>query len=176
MSLFTTTHNTFEGKLPDEEVMLLTRKHWIVVAIPLGIAVLLSFLPFGAYSYLSYLTDTLGFPITPALYRFLVALFYLILWHAVFYTIMLYTLNTVIITNKRIIEHEQRGFFNHNVHALELHRVQDISVHTVGLLAALLHFGTLEVQSAGTQNKFIFPNLPDPLRVKNILMEAKRNN
>lgn len=173
MSLFTTTHNTFEGKLPDEEVLLLTRKHWIAVAIPLGAAALLSLLPFIAYSYL---TEILRFPVTPALYRFLVALFYLILWHAVFYAIMLYALNTVIITNKRIIEHEQRGFFNHNVHALELYRVQDISVHTVGLLAALLRFGTLEVQSAGTQNKFVFPTIPDPLRVKNILMEAKRNN
>jgi hypothetical protein len=43
-------------------------------------------------------------------------------------------------------------------------------VKTDGFIQTLLKFGNLEVQTAGTENKFHFRQIPDPEGVKNQIM------
>lgn len=82
----------------------------------------------------------------------------------------MYMLDVWIVTDRRIIDSTQHGFFNRTVSELHLTRVQDISVHTVGVIPTLLHFGDLQVQTAGTEEKFNFLQIPNPLAVKDAIM------
>ncbi len=86
---------------------------------------------------------------------------------------MIYALNTVLVTNKRVIENKQEGLFKHRINELELDKVQDISIKVFGLLAELLSFGNLEIQSAGAKVKFSFTQLPHPQKIKNTIMKLK---
>lgn len=82
---------------------------------------------------------------------------------------MIYSLNTVIVTNKRVLDNQQKGFFNYVLNEVERSKIQDISVKIKGVFASILNYGDIEIQSAGTQNKFYFHTLPHPQKIKEII-------
>ncbi len=86
---------------------------------------------------------------------------------------MIYFLNTVIVTNKRVIQNKQEGFFHHTSNELELNKIQDISVKILGPLATFLDFGDVEIQSAGAKPKFYLDRLPHPKKIKEVIMKLK---
>ncbi|KKQ77632.1 MAG: hypothetical protein UT00_C0008G0004 [Parcubacteria group bacterium GW2011_GWA1_38_7] len=83
----------------------------------------------------------------------------------------MYTLDVWIVTNRRIIDSAQHGFFNRTISELHLTRIQDISVETRGFVQTILHFGDLQVQTAGTEEKFKFHQIPHPEKVKDEIMK-----
>jgi uncharacterized membrane protein YdbT with pleckstrin-like domain len=82
------------------------------------------------------------------------------------------------ITNRRIISREQRGLFNRVVSELELYRVQDVTVEQKGVLATMLNFGDLHVQTAGEEKRFVFKDVGEPIKVARLIQkldeDAKR--
>ncbi|OGZ35835.1 MAG: hypothetical protein A3A94_01620 [Candidatus Portnoybacteria bacterium RIFCSPLOWO2_01_FULL_43_11] len=166
MSIFTISENSFEGQLPGEKVVFLTRKHWFAIFVPLFFSLILAVLPFALYFSIN---SSEFYGNNPSVYWFFVSVYFLILWNMAFYSVMIYSLNTLIITDKRIIENKQLGFFRHTVNELELEKIQDISVKVFGPVAEFLGFGNIEVQSAGAQAKFYFNQMPDPEKIKEII-------
>jgi uncharacterized membrane protein YdbT with pleckstrin-like domain len=77
----------------------------------------------------------------------------------------------VIITDRRIIENEQHGFFNRKISELHAYRVQDVSVHTNGIVETMLHFGDIVVQTAASEKQFVFHKIPNPEEVKDSIMK-----
>ena len=96
---------------------------------------------------------------------------YLGLWLAIFYSLTIYTLNTVIITDSRIIDRDQHGLFDQKISELHSHRIQDVSVHTNGMIETFLHFGDVTVQTAASEKQFVFHQVPRPDQVKNTIMQ-----
>lgn len=170
MSIFIKTKNSFENQLPEEKTILLTRKHWFVLFCPLVVILILALVPFIIYYFINSFS---WYNNISSVYWFLVITFLLILWHLAFYNLMLYALNTLIITNKRIIENKQLGFFKHAVNELELDKVQDVSIKIFGILPEFLRFGNVEIQSAGAIPKFSFNQFPHPEKIKKIIMGLK---
>ncbi len=85
----------------------------------------------------------------------------------------MYFLNTLVVTNKRVIENKQDGFFKYTMNEMELERIQDITVKVFGPLASFLDFGDIEIQSAGTTNKFYLSRFPHPKKIKETIMGLK---
>ena len=170
MSIFTISSNSFKGQRPGETTVLVTRKHWFALFIPMLFIFLLALLPFIIYSFVS---SAQWYSAVASLYWFLGALYFLILWNLAFYNIIIYFLNTVIVTNQRIIQNEQKGFFLHNVDELGLDNIEDISIKIFGPLATFLNFGDIEIQTAGAQNKFYLPQLPNPKKIKQIITDLE---
>ena len=166
MPFFSST-NHFETQHPGEKVLLLTRKHWFVLVAPIVLISLLVILPFAIYFFIR------NFDVyqdSSELYWFLVSVYFLFVWNFAFYTILIYVLNTIIVTNERVIENEQLGLFNHNVSEIPIEKVQDISVHIVGVIPTFLNFGNIDIQSAGSTKKFEFTNLPNPKKIKDLII------
>jgi uncharacterized membrane protein YdbT with pleckstrin-like domain len=168
-SIFKESRDSFDGEENGEEVILLIRRHpffilakmvLFVILILVPVAVGVSFLPF----LLSH--DILG------LFFFASSVWYLLLWLGIFYALTMYTLDVWIVTDRRIIDSIQHGFFNRTVSELHLARIQDISVETKGMIQTFLKFGDLHVQTAGTEDKFYFSQIPDPGKVKDEIMRV----
>lgn len=172
-SIFSPSKNSFETQHVNEKVVLLTMKHWYVLFVPLFFVFVLSIIPFAG---LYFVKDFSLYQKFSDVYWFLVSVYFLILWNLAFYKIMLYCLNTVIVTNERVIENRQLGLFKHIVNEVPLDKIQDISVNIFGIIATLLEFGDIEIQTAGTQNKFYFSQLPNPKNIKEIIMKLKSLN
>ncbi len=168
MSIFTSSTNSFRSQLSGETTILVIRKHWLIFISPAIMCFILAGAPFLVY-FLIYNQPWYFF--VSSLFWFIAALYYLLIWDLFFYNLMIYSLNTIVVTSKRIIETEQKGFFNYNVDELEIKKIQDISVAINGVFAAFFDYGVIEIQSAGSQNKFLFHYIPHPQKVKNAIME-----
>lgn len=170
MSIFTFSKNTFEGQLSGEKTIIVTRKHWILLVLPLlliflaGLAILVFTFWISSFSWWSRFSS---------LWQFIISLIFLILWNLGFYWMTIYSLNIIIITNKRVIENKQLGLFKHIINELQLKDVQDISVKIMTPFAQFLSYGDIEIQSAGAIPKFFFDHLPHPEKIKNIIMDQK---
>lgn len=172
-SIFTNSNNSFEGEEGDEKVVLLLRRHPFVILIKLLFFAVLIMVPtmigafFSPYLHAHELLSA---------FFFLASIWYLLIWSAAFYTLTMYTLDVWIVTNKRIIDSKQKGFFHRTVAELHLSRIQDISVNTNGFLHTLLKFGDLQVQTAGAEDKFNFLQIPNPEAVKDQIMKLATNH
>ena len=171
--IFTISEHSFEKQLPGETTILLTRKHWISFYFPIVVIVILILLPFIIYFLISSFS---WYGAASSFYWFLATTYLLVLWNLIFYNIMIYMLNTLIVTNKRIIENQQLGFFKHTISEVALSRIQDITVSVFGMVAEFLKFGDLEIQTAGEEEKFLFHQLPNPQAIKDAIMAAKMQN
>lgn len=159
---------TFEGQEQDEKIVILTRHHPFGVLVRITLAGVAAVVPILAGTILWPALSAGG---STALFIFLSSVWYMILWVGTFYALTMYTLDTMIVTNHRVIDHDQYGFFNRHVAELHISRIQDISVHTQGYIPTVFNFGDVIIQTAGQEKRFTFPRIPHPERVKNAIMK-----
>lgn len=167
ISIFTDSRLSFHGQEPGECVSLIIRPHIFTVLGPLSLVFLAVFIP--PLVKLAFSAALLAFGLT-GIFVLLSAFWYAGLWLLAFYVLMLYCLNTVIITDRRLVENEQKGFFNRKVSELHLYRIQDVSAHTEGFIETLLTFGDITVQTAAAEKEFVFRQIGHPEAVKDVIM------
>lgn len=154
----------------NEHIVAQFRKHWFVFFMDILFLVPMLLLPFLVV----FLTSVFGivFPIqfNEALvikYEiFFGMLWLLICWILFFISLTDYYLDVLRITNKRIIDIDQRGFFNRNVATMRVDNIEDVTVDTQGFFATILRYGTIRIQSAGERREFNIPYVTDPEYVK----------
>lgn len=86
-----------------------------------------------------------------------------------------YYLDLFIVTNKRIIDVEQLGLFARDVAIAPLENIEDIKIEVVGVLATLLRYGTLYVQTAATNREITIKGISDPYRAKEAILKMTDN-
>lgn len=167
-SIFTRSNNSFEGEANNEKTVLVLRRHPFFIILRLLFFIFLILLPeiLVALFYGFLATNNLF-----DIFLFVSSVWYLFIWSAAFYSLTMYTLDIWIVTNRRIIDSKQHGFFNRTVSELHLSRIQDISVETKGIIQTFFRFGDLLVQTAGAEEKFKFLQIPHPVRVKDEIMK-----
>ncbi len=167
-SFLTSTSYSFEGKKEGEEVIIFLHRHWITLFGQTLIILLGALLPFlGIFLFGKFLSSTGSLP----MFATLSAFYYLLLWYAFFYSLTMYTLDSWIVTNMRIINSVQTGFFNRQISELALDKIQDVSFKTKGALATFINFGDINVQTAGSDKLFMFEQIGKPQEVKDQIME-----
>lgn len=83
-----------------------------------------------------------------------------------------YILDSLIVTNKRIIWIDWKSLLKKREHELHLKDIQNVSTSELGILSKipLFKFGTLEVESAASQTSVIFKHCADPITVKHLIL------
>ncbi|HCU70736.1 MAG TPA: hypothetical protein DIC35_03190 [Candidatus Moranbacteria bacterium] len=87
-----------------------------------------------------------------------------------------YYFDVWIITNKRIINIEQKGLFSREISELELDKIQDVSAHVSGIIPTFLDYGDVFVQTAGERERFIFKKISAPYATKDLIMSLEKTN
>lgn len=93
----------------------------------------------------------------------------LIAWIVFFIIWTNYYLDVLLVTDERIIDVEQKGFFRREVSTVRLDRIEDITVNVNGVLATFLDYGTIRIQSAAEAREFIIRDVPEPNKVKSVI-------
>jgi uncharacterized membrane protein YdbT with pleckstrin-like domain len=168
LALFHESTNSFDGQEAGEKVVMLVRRHPFYIAMKFIFTFLLAIFPAFVASAYAPILIVLGIG---DLTLFLLTVWVLVLWMIFFYHFTMYTLDVWIVTDRRIIDSTQHGFFNRTVSELHASRVQDVSVQVNGLIQTLFHFGDIQVQTAGTEEKFRFIQVPHPEEIKNEIMK-----
>ena len=169
LQIINDTESHFEGQQTEEIVVLVLRRHKFTVLFPLLFQVIFAAIPVLIWQYFSEEIAEMGLS---SLFFFGTSLFYLLIWTLIFYMLTIYALNTVIVTDKRIIENEQHAFFSRKVSELHTNRVQDVSARTTGFLETFVGFGDIVVQTAASEREFVFHRIGNPERVKDAIMKV----
>lgn len=169
ISWLVTSSYHFEGKRQGERVDVFLYRHWFILAIRVAKFVLAAVLPIFIYILIPNSVE-----ISAEILRWIALMaliYYSFVWSTSCYAVTMYLLDTWIVTDQRILNNNQHGFFSRTVSELQLSRIQDISVNVSGFIPTLLNFGNIEIQTAGSVNKFIFQQVPDPNKVKEEIMK-----
>ena len=127
----------FEGQRPGEEVLFIFRRH--IIAMRKGFYLLLIPFALSAVPVLIWqdsiellLSPVIGFSIGMLLF---------------FYHWMMWYFTVYIVTNQRLRQVTQRGFFGKDVVELRLSKIQNISYNIPGFSGELFGFGTIIIQT-----------------------------
>lgn len=162
-----------------ERVTRTVRKHWFVLLasllpfvflaiIPTLVGPFLSALPAGSPEALRFFAELSG---ENRWFRLFLGLWWLLLWIGAFNAFTQYYLNHWVITSQRIVRVRQRGFFAREVASFHLNRVQDVTTEVNGVFADLLGYGSVRVQTAGTDSKdFVMDGIDDPQGMRDLIM------
>jgi hypothetical protein len=127
----------FEGQRPGEEVLFVFRRH--IIAMRKGFYLLLIPFALSALPVLIWQTN-IELLISP-LIGFTVGLLLF------FYHWMMWYFTVYIVTNQRLRQVTQRGFFGKDVVELRLSKIQNISYNIPGFTGEVFGFGTMVIQT-----------------------------
>ncbi len=155
----------------DEKVVLKVHRHKLVLVFKSFFLVLFVLLPpvlfwFGGRASLIKGNEL-------ALFSSVYSAILLIGWMVFFIIWTDYYLDVLIVTDKRIIDIEQRGFFKREVSTVRLESIEDITINVSGVVATFLDYGTLKLQTAAENREFIINDIPHPNQVKSTIFELQ---
>lgn len=96
---------------------------------------------------------------------------FLFVWIGAFIVWTDYYLDVLIITDKRIINIEQKALFSRETASLRLDKIQDITININGILATFFSFGNIRIQTAGEQEEFMIHFIRDPESLKQTILK-----
>jgi hypothetical protein len=155
----------FSTQAPDEQILLLLRKHpltqvgWVVIAIIIAlIPIVFAGIPF------------LGF--LPPTYHFAVVLgWYMLLAGFIIESFLTWYFNVYIITDERIIDVDFLSLIYQNISAAKIDNIEDVTATKGGALRSVFDFGTVHIQTAAEKTQFEFEDVPHPSQVTKLLNE-----
>jgi Bacterial PH domain len=177
MQMLKRTQEEFEGQLPNEEVLLLFRKHPVVMRKGLIIAalgllvgpVLTTVLTTETGMKLFRMIEppTMGFFFGSLLLSFVLsAVLFFPSWMSWFFSIYL-------LTDQRFIQIKQQGFFNKNVVDIGLDNISMINYEVSGVQETLLGFGTITLQTY--VGELVIHEVHHPAKLQSELVSSLRN-
>jgi hypothetical protein len=147
----------------DEKLIALIRKHWITLTLPLAKAIVaiavIAILAKKLFEFEYGKEIVFVWIIASILY----AVHEIIIWH----------LDCYIITNKRIIDIDQKSIFQRIVAEAGLENIQEVIYLTKGPLETILSYGTVNVKTSSSGSMIGMEHIPNPVEVKDMIMNAK---
>ncbi|MES2622779.1 MAG: PH domain-containing protein [Patescibacteria group bacterium] len=162
----------FEGKNEGETLLVFTRRHWYTLFGMFASAVFASFVPVILIAVFAQFI--LAHENGALIFLFFWMIYLMSIWYVLAYKLTMHSLDTWIVTNERILDIVQIGFFNRKVSELHLESIQDISVNTKGVVESYLNFGNIEIQTGATAQRFMFDKVPNPIDIKDTIMDAAK--
>lgn len=148
----------------NEQVLLILHRHWFIFALQAAAVFVVALFPFFLFPIL---------PIDMTLFWFFAVIYWLFILAFLLIAWVEYWLDMWIITTERIIDIEQRSLFSREVSEFLLARVQDVTVEVPNLVATILRYGNIVVQTAG-EKSFTIREIPHLEQAKEIILEQCR--
>lgn len=150
----------FNGQREGEEVLFVFRRH--MIAMRKGFYMLLIPFALSAIPPLIWQNNLELFllPIGGLLLGLVLFGYYFLMWRFTYY----------IVTDQRIRQVTQNGFFGTDVVELSLSKIQNISYNIPGFFGEVFHFGTLVIQTL--VGDLVIRNVEHPEKIYNMLQDA----
>jgi len=150
----------------DEKIVLVLRQHLITQVKPTVVLTAAIFLIPGLLEFSGFFA-ALPNQFLTAFYIFWVILAFGLVTHA----FLMWFFNVYIVTDERVIDVDFNSMIHRNISSAKIENIEDISSKSVGPLAAIFDYGTINLQTAGASNEFEFEHVPQPGKVKKLLNE-----
>ncbi len=165
----------FPAQEANEEMKYILRRHWVAeLWIWLRYA-LIAAIPIGVYFYAKYYfpnwqSNNEAFALVVifvSIYYLGVLLFLLNAW-------LDYYLDVWIITNMKVVSVEQKRMFSRHISRMKFDRIQDVTSDTTGFFATFFKYGDVYIQSAGTKERFVLKQVPQPDEITKTIIRLSK--
>ncbi|MBU0647873.1 PH domain-containing protein [Patescibacteria group bacterium] len=159
-----TQKRVFKGQKDDEEVVEVFRKHWFSFIRPILVFVVLlsiSLIILWYWSMVPLLLLIVGFVVLLVAVSYLGHCF-LLWWNDIY-----------ILTNRRVINFDQKSLFHRVVSEADLRNIQDSTYEVEGVWQTFLNYGQVKILTASMGESIVFEDVPDPHRIQGIILRAK---
>lgn len=168
--------NFLLDKIRDKEVIIkIIHRHWFNIIkqfIPILLLVLILIAVFNILpSYFSIFQESTF----AKLISFGESLFIALIWIFAFFTWIDYYFDIWVITSEKVINIEQKALFMRSLSELKFEKIQDVTVEVKGLLPTLLNYGDVFIQTAGEKERFIFRQIANPYKIKDLIMGLQKS-
>jgi len=165
------------GVMPGEKIIKIIRKDIFILFEKLILGVILIGLPaLVGYMMIRIYPNLLNGQISYPLIILAASGYVLFIWLFGFFSFIDYYLDVWLITNERIIDIKQEGFFSRTVAELKLFQIQDVTSELKGLSKFIFRYGDVYVQTAGEVQRFIFRQIPHPEEIRDIIIKLAEEN
>ena len=162
----------FPSQNTNEKILIVLRRHWFIFLKFLVVYFLIGLIPVGLYFVnKSFGVSMFSCEVGRAIKVLIISAFYLFWWLLAFRQFMDYWLDVWIVTDQRVVNVNQKGLFFRTISELKLFRIQDVTADVRGLLPTFLHYGNVHIQTAGSQKRFIFEEIPHPYKITRKIMK-----
>ena len=162
----------FPTQKPGEKIFLLLRRHWFTYLAFMVIGLIMSIPLVILFIYLIVYQQNF-LPVILNISILVTSAYSLLIIGLLLYGFIDYYLDVYIVTNERIVNIEQNGFFKRKISELHLHQIQDVNAEVKGTFATLMHFGDIHIQTAGELDNFTFKAVPNPYRISKIIVDLQ---
>ena len=171
---------------PEEKIHLITRRHiyvllnWLIPEALIFLIIILFMVGFLFIELPDWPDWLINFFPSIAFYNlrylllFFLSLFLQIFWIVIFLTVTNYYFDCWVVTDRRTIHTELRALFSRVSSSVSHDKIQDITIDVHGILQTVLKFGDLKIQTAGGFREFIFQDIPEPFKAKEIIFRAQK--
>ncbi len=166
-----------------EQIIKVIRRHYLVLVPEIFTLVLLAIAPLAIYAVLVSGFIPLNIDIKDFVRSFFeewkafaYSVWLLLLWIFFFVSWTDYYLDLWVITDRRIIDVEQKGFFHREVTTFMYGHIQDITVETRGFVETMFKFGTLHVQTAGHNREILIRDAHDPEEARSLILRLQEKS
>lgn len=155
----------FDSQLDEENIVLILRRHPITQVKFLLIAGFLFFVP------LLVLPTPLANYLSLSLKTAFVVGWYMFLISYLLEVFLVWFFNVFIITDERIIDVDFLSLIFKSVSSAKIENIEDVTIATGGVVASIVDYGTVLIQTAGEVPEIQFEDVPQPAKVAKILNE-----
>ena len=150
---------TLENQADDEKILRVWRHHWFTIIGPVARTMAFAIVPIGILIY----NIATGFPMFGNVFLF-------ILWLVILAITITYAAyewvswwsDVFVLTNYRVIDVQQHGFFDRKYSEANLSNIQDVSQEISGVFPTMLNYGDVLVQTAGANVKISITDVGNP--------------
>lgn len=159
---------TIQNQADDEKIIRIWRRHPVTLLSPAFKVLAFAVIPIALLLFTG--PSMLGNPVLFVLFMIILGI---VVTYGAYQWVSWYG-DVYILTNYRIIDVEQRGFFNRSFAETTLNNIQDISHDVSGVMATLWDYGTIVVQTAGASPDISLNQVGHPQRQSVYLLKNQQ--
>lgn len=158
-----------------ENLILEGRKHWFIAftnIVGFFLSAIIPFVVFEVAKKWEFTREIIisgGTDLANAVY-FACFIWVLFAWIFLFINLTKYYFDVWYVTNKRLIDIDQKMLFSRDEAVLRLENIQDVATGAKGIIQTLLNFGNIRAQTAGERREFIMRDISNPERIREVII------
>jgi uncharacterized membrane protein YdbT with pleckstrin-like domain len=153
----------------NEEIIIELRRHWFSILNYVVILFLAAIAPAIAGVFLVRFFEIVMTQQLLILSLFLWSIWLIGAWVMLFIEWTDFYLDMWIVTNKRVIDINQKGLFNREMATVRIEHIQDVKIEVSGIIPTFLQLGNIHLQTAGEIREFSLDSAYKPEIAKQVI-------